>query len=329
MGLHRVGQTLVLDGNLGEVLVPTNKVPVPGAPPPAQATTNPPRQHGGGGTSSRSRSSTTSDAAMVRDDDGMGGTRVGRSAKESRWVMVGKGGKPQRHAGGGWQEDEDEEKTGTTTSTGESGRGRACASETRRGGGAMQQKQCNGAGRGWENNTRRSGSDSKSADGEGEWALHQGSWPALGSSSEAAAPGDGIMSIVPSRPRGGSFGRTRPPEPAGFWRAFQWELAGMRLMLGSSLQVMLMRCVCRTQRWRLGACLLLKFDLNLVPCRPPGRRIYCGCKQLGTWKMVFVHPKARSVLDMTPTYRAPCRLALVGDCDNGKSAGWLASASPR
>lgn len=241
----------MLDGNLGEVLVPS-KAPVSGAPPPAPATSNPPRQHRGGDSDSRTGASTTSNAAVVRDDDGMGGT-VASGVEESRWVMVGKGGKPQRHAGR-WQEDDNEMKTGTDcpqkkpTSTWD-GRRHGCASETRRGG-TIQQKPRSSAGKGWENNTRHSGGSSLSADGEGEWTIHQGSWPALGSSSEAAATGDGIMSLVPSRPRGGSFGGTRPPEPAGFWRAFQWELAGMRLVLGSSLQVMM----------RDDACLLSEFD---------------------------------------------------------------------
>ena len=58
-------------------------------------------------------------------------------------------------------------------------------------------------------------------------------------------PGGGILSIVPIRSRTDSFG-VRPPEPAGFWRAVQWELGGMHLMLGSSLPVRTM--------WRVAMC---------------------------------------------------------------------------
>lgn len=259
MGLHRVGKTLVLDGNLGEVLVPT-KAPVPGAPPPTPPPNSAHHAAAGSnnGTHSGRRASTTSNAGVMRDgnddDDGVTKT-VGSGAEESRWVMIGKGGKPQRSPGA-WGEDREEEHNDDGGDEGDasaSGGGRrglgGYSSETRRSGTIHEQQQkqkqqhkSSRGGGGWEySNSGRSNSSRQSSTdgGNGEWDVHQGNWPALGSSSETAAAtsGDGILSIVPSRPRGGSFGGTRPPEPAGFWRAFQWELAGMRLMLGSSLQV--------------------------------------------------------------------------------------------
>lgn len=150
-------------------------------------------------------------------------------------MMVGKGGKPQRfdEAGQDWQE---------------TGRGHDAQGTTGRKR-VMQPRQV-GASRGWESIRGRRTDDScrQSAANAEDWSLHEGSWPALGCSGSVSSEagvgmpgtsedGNGIVSIVPSRPRGSSFGGARPPEPAGFWRAFQWELAGMRLMLGSSLQV--------------------------------------------------------------------------------------------
>lgn len=207
VGLHRVGQTLVLDGNLGEVLVPV-KAPVPAPSPNAASGPTPSRNHSDDRTSHRD---TPNPAAMVGED--CNDDKVG--ADEGRWVMVGRGGKPQRDEN--WVEEEaeaSEESNATMAAARHSSR------ETR--------------GSSWENmgGWRQQG-------GDGDWSIHQGSWPALGTTSTStsgAFGNSGLQSIVPSRPRGALFGG-HPPEPPEFWRAFLWELAGMRLMLGSSLQV--------------------------------------------------------------------------------------------
>ncbi|CAN0521499.1 unnamed protein product, partial [Ectocarpus sp. 12 AP-2014] len=304
VGLHRVGQTLVLDGNLDQVLAPAaaaaaaaaaataDKAPVsaPPAPPPASSASNP---IGGGIGSSSSNNNNNND------------TVVGGGEKEGRWVMVGRGGKPRQPEGSGgeqgWRRYGHEEGGGhsagdSTAPSGapegerwanragaSAGRGQRSSSPAA----AAVQARTN-AGKGWESESRvrgrRGGGTSTGAGGrsregltpssssagressttaggqeEQEWSVtDQGNWPALGapdaaataasSSGEDAAlvvPGDpgsgrggggGILSLVPSRPRAQSFG-VRPPEPVGFWRSFEWELAGMHLVLGSSLPV--------------------------------------------------------------------------------------------
>lgn len=235
VGLHRVGQTLVLDGNLDDVLAPAAaaaaaKSPVPAPPPPSSSPASKPS--GAAGASSSN-------------------TVVGGGEKEGRWVMVGRGGKPQLR-----EDTEDEEgkrwgigndeydgytdsrnsvpPPGSSASTGRGGRQKLGSASS-----------ASDAG---------SAAGAQPARGEREWSVNQGSWPALGAPDASAAAtassgggdaalltptmtdGSGILSIVPSRPRSQSFG-VRPPEPAGFWRSFQWELAGMHLMLGSSLPV--------------------------------------------------------------------------------------------
>lgn len=196
VGLHRVGQTLVLDGNLGEVLV---SVKSPAQPAPAGPASRSPSDHGRGGNRRDGSSSSRSNRKNRVD-------KVG-AEQDGRWVMVGRGGKPQR--GDEWEQTDAE--GGVTVSGDQESRGV-------------------GGTRGWAN-----GAGSGEVTTEEEWSLYQGNWPRLGSSSSDAQVA-GALSIIPTRPRGGSFG-SRPTEPAGFWRAVQWEVAGMRLMLGSSLQV--------------------------------------------------------------------------------------------
>lgn len=185
----------MLDGNLGEVLVPAT-APAPAAASAGSPTTSPSDDDG------RGRTSTTPVGSRKDRVEKVG------AEQEGRWVMVGRGGKPQRNEE--WEEEDSEGNL--TMQRCDRNQGRAMSTEA------------------WEHSRaqRQSGAD-------GGWSVHQGNWPALGSSSSDVSSG-GVLSIVPSRPRGGPFGR-RPPEPAGFWRSFQWELAGMRLMLGSSLQV--------------------------------------------------------------------------------------------
>eukprot|EP00752_Nemacystus_decipiens_P010351 g9221.t1 len=236
VGLHRVGQTLVLDGNLDDVLAPAAaaaaaKPPVP-APSPSPSSSPASKRTGGSGASSSN-------------------TVVGGGDKEGRWVMVGRGGKPQPREdaedeeGQRWSMGSDDDgyldshnsvvAPGGSAGTGRRGRQRLAPASSSADAGAAA-------------------AGSQPAIGEREWLVNQGSWPALGapdasvaatasSSGDDAAllapsvpDGSGILSIVPSRPRSQSFG-VRPPEPAGFWRAFHWELAGMHLMLGSSLPV--------------------------------------------------------------------------------------------
>lgn len=244
VGLHRVGQTLVLDGSLDDVLAPAAAAAaaqptVPAPPPPSSSPTSKPT--GGAGSSKSSSSSNTV---------------VGGGEKEGRWVMVGRGGKPQQREdaedkeGQGWGKGNDEYHgysdsrnsvmpTGSSAGTGRRGRRNLTSSRSS----SASSSAAAGAAAG-----------SQPALEEREWSVNQGSWPALGaadanvaastsSSGDDAAllapripDGSGILSIVPSRPRSQSFG-VRPPEPAGFWRSFQWEMAGMHLMLGSSLPV--------------------------------------------------------------------------------------------
>lgn len=227
VGLHRVGQTLVLDGNLDDVLAPAAaaaaaKPPVPAPPPPSSSPASKPT----GGARSSSN------------------TVVGGGEKEGRWVLVGRGGKPQQR-----QDAEDEERqawdVGNDEYDGYSDARSSAIPPGIRAGTARGETDSTDAG---------TAAGSLQALGKREWSVNQGSWPALGapedntaatasSSGDDAAllaptipDGSGILSIVPSRPRSQSFG-VRPPEPAGFWRSFQWELAGMHLMLGSSLPV--------------------------------------------------------------------------------------------
>lgn len=241
VGLHRVGQTLVLDGNLDDVLAPSAaaaaaKPPVPAPPPPPPPSSSPAsRATGRAGASSTSSN-----------------TVVGGGEKEGRWVMVGRGGKPQQREDG-----EHEETQEWSMSSDEYGGYPDSRSSVMPPGSSV------GTGRGARQKLAPAPSSadagataagSQPSLGEREWSVNQGSWPALGapdtsvaatasSSGDDAAllapsvpDGSGILSIVPSRPRSQSFG-VRPPEPAGFWRSFQWELAGMHLMLGSSLPV--------------------------------------------------------------------------------------------
>eukprot|EP00903_Cladosiphon_okamuranus_P008405 g8081.t1 len=229
VGLHRVGQTLVLDGNLDDVLAPaaaaaTAKPPVPAPPPP-----------------SSSRASKANGGARASGSN----TVVGGGEKEGRWVMVGRGGKPQQR-----EDAEDEEGQPWGVGNDEYDR----YSDSRSSVMPPGNRADSGQGRRQKLPSASLDTASQQALGEREWSVNQGSWPALGApvanttataspSGENAAllaptipDGSGILSIVPSRPRSQSFG-VRPPEPAGFWRSFQWELAGMHLMLGSSLPV--------------------------------------------------------------------------------------------
>lgn len=283
VGLHRVGKTLVLDGNLDEVLAPAAaaaaaaaaKAPAPAPPPPPSS-----------GDSSTPNSSGNGDGSMI-----------GGGEKEGRWVMVGKGGKPQQRVnsegevGQEWRNDS-EERSGyfnTRNSMAPSGVPRdeqwieGAGDAGRRGETTTAAATTTAlptrsrSSRGWEDRSSSSGryrgdsgpgtgrrrqqfascsaaGESEPAIGRGEWPVtNQTSWPALGAPDAAAAAasssgddaallapsnpdGGGILSIVPSRPRAQSFG-VQPPEPAGFRRSFEWELAGMHLMLGSSLPV--------------------------------------------------------------------------------------------
>lgn len=244
MGLHRVGQTLVLDGNLGEVLAPsatTAQNAVPAAPPPSRSSssTSCSGVDGRGGTAHGQRSRSP---GRCRESDH---TVVGGGHKEGRWVMVGRGGKPQRD-GQAWEHDEEAEAEGDARDRDSKGGAvvAATAAAARDGavreGGGTAAIRARRKSRGWEDVSGGRRQVAVNSGAGGDWSVTQGSWPTLGASGAAvvddALPGNGILSIVPSRPRGESFG-TRPPEPAGFWRAFQWEMGGMRLMLGSSLQV--------------------------------------------------------------------------------------------
>lgn len=263
VGLHRVGQTLVLDGNLKEILTPTataeaHRVPEPPQHDPRRSGSGPAAAPGGGVSGTASSASAQKSVAPLsrRADDKVSTTMIGGGQEEGRWVIVGRGGKHQRL---GTEEDEWEQEgkedgsrggeaaTVTTTT--------AVASEEEsiggEGGGEKRGKlRAKKKGRGWEENASSdSGRERQIATasvGQGlsarGWSVNQETWPAVGApafpENGEAPTGDGILSIVPSRPHGETFG-ARPPEPAGFWRAFQWELAGMRLMLGSSLQVLL------------------------------------------------------------------------------------------
>lgn len=281
VGLHRVGETLVLDGNLDEVLAPAAaaaaaaKAPTPAPPPPpssgASSTANPT----GGGRGSN------------------GNTMIGGGGKEGRWVMVGKGGKPQQRVNGEGEGGQEWRNSGeghsgcfntrkSMTPSGvprdeqwmegagdgaQGGRGERTLPHGRsssRGGedGSSGGRPCKGrVGPGTGRRRQEFAPSSYFAAGELEPATGQDqwsvtnltSWPALGAPDAAAAAasssgddaallapsnpdGGGILSIVPSRPRAQSFG-VQPPEPAGFRRSFEWELAGMHLVLGSSLPV--------------------------------------------------------------------------------------------
>lgn len=259
VGLHRVGQTLVLDGNLDEVLTPTAtaKAPVP-APPP-----NSRERHGGGGdrgvgSSARAPGQSQSSPPSTRGgglSDVGGSCDNGGCQTEGRWVMVGRGGKPQRDgAEDAWGEERESHDADTAHSSvskrmaGPRSGSTSGRTTTRSGAksspdmGAMKERKDS---RGWEiasSGQRDSGrQDVEAGNRAGAWSLmDRGGWPTVGASASAdddtGPSSDGILSIVPSQPRGSSYG-TPPPEPAGFWRAFQWELAGMRLMLGSNLQV--------------------------------------------------------------------------------------------
>ena len=294
VGLHRVGQTLVLDGNLDDVLAPAAaaaaaaKASMPASPPPSSSasTSNPPGRAG-------SRSSSSSSG-------GDGSTVVGGGDEEGRWVMVGKGGRPQardhdegegeegREQGGNGEEGYREYPNARLDSAtppglprggngvhGGGGGGGGGTAETAAGAMRMRGKnrrgwedgrgggQRSGAGAGLQRGRQQfvsaataAASSEPSVLEAGEWSVNQGSWPALGApdatdaiAAAAGSSGDdvallaprnpdgsGILSVVPSRPRAQSFG-VRPPEPVGFWRSFRWELAGMHLMLGSSLPV--------------------------------------------------------------------------------------------
>lgn len=193
-----MGQTLVLDGNLGEVFgTAAAAANAQGSAPPTSPSHHSPSKGGGNSETDCARREATSaqspaDTSPIIEDE------------EGRWVMVGRGGKPLRDA------DDDQDAPHPT------GTGMATAA-------AVVAGDAGGA-------------------GVGGWSVHQSSWPALGAAVEnlgtdkPISSGTGILSIVPSRPRANYFGG-RPPEPTGFWRAFQWELGGMRLMLGSNLQV--------------------------------------------------------------------------------------------
>lgn len=192
-----MGQTLVLDGNLGEVFgTAAAAANAQGSAPPTSPSRHSPSKGGGNPETDCARGGATSAQSPADTSPFIGD-------EEGRWVMVGRGGKPLRDA------DDDQDAphlTGTATAA------------------AVVAGDAGGA-------------------GGGGWSVHQSSWPALGAAVEnlgtdkPVSSGTGILSIVPSRPRANYFGG-RPPEPAGFWRAFQWELGGMRLMLGSSLQVL-------------------------------------------------------------------------------------------
>lgn len=193
-----MGQTLVLDGNLGEVFgTAAAAANAQGSVPPTSSSRRSPSKGGGNAETDCARGATTS-AESAADASPI----IGDGDKEGRWVMVGRGGKPRRDADDG---------QGVPHPTGTATAAAVVAGDV---GGAAG----------------------------GGWSVHQSNWPALGAAVEnmgtdkPVSSGTGILSIVPSRPRANYFGG-RPPEPVGFWRAFQWELGGMRLMLGSSLQV--------------------------------------------------------------------------------------------
>lgn len=206
VGLHRVGQTLVLDGNLGEVLV-SAKPPAPATPSGSRAGACP-TPHGNGSAGG---------ASAPRAGRDVGIEKVG-AEQEGRWVMVGRGGKPRR--GDEWERAEEEAEV------------------------ALRDER--------HGRRRRGRGSGEATDADGDWSVYQANWPRLGSSGEDAL-GSGELAIIPTRPRGGSFGG-RPPEPVGFWRAFQWEVAGMRLVLGSSLQVRFRRVI---RVWSLTCALTL------------------------------------------------------------------------
>ncbi|CAM9270579.1 unnamed protein product [Discosporangium mesarthrocarpum] len=206
IGLHRVGQTLVLDGNLEEVLKPN-----PPSRPPASAAPSGPSARADQGSRSDSRPQSQGKTPLSPEHDKdrdrrkmehKGGERGQRPENEGDgWVMVGRGGKPQRGVGVGVR---------VGMGVGESAADERGDEEEEpslgaRGGG--------GGSVGWPS--------SKGRDGK--------VWPSV------AGAGEGIVSIVPGR-FGGMFG-ARPPTPENFWRSFQWELGGMRMILGSNLPV--------------------------------------------------------------------------------------------
>ena len=287
MGLHRVGQTLVLDGNLGEVLAPTAEAaqaPVPAPPPPSRggASTSSPGCGGGAATTNGLRSSPPG-----RSGIGSSNTVVGGGDKEGRWVMVGRGGKPQRDEEG-WEHEEEGGGAGARGADGgastafardhegagggKRGRGRG------EGGGGREgdARRSTGKGRGWEDTGGVGGREQApvNAGARTGWSVKQGSWPTLGAPASDAVddehPGGGILSIVPSRSRVDSFG-VRPPEPVGFWRAVQWELGGMHLMLGSSLPV---RTLCGVTAlncffWQISSCVVFRLHSATAVCPRP------------------------------------------------------------
>ena len=281
MGLHRVGETLVLDGNLGEVLAPTadaTKASAPAPPPPSRGGVAPTANPGGGAATINMQGS----APPGRSSSMSSNTVVGGGEKEGRWVMVGRGGKPQRDEKGWEHEAEgarvaDSGVAAAAFARDQEGTGKA-------GGGGAERS--NGKGRGWEDTGGVGGREQQAQTNVGAgagWSIQQGSWPTLGASASdmvgSAHPGGGILSIVPSRSRVDSFG-VRPPEPAGFWRAVQWELGGMHLMLGSSLPVRTYPVACGDmflcssgmdlQCFRgLAACLCLRC-LAPIPPQPSG-----------------------------------------------------------
>ncbi|CAM9836946.1 unnamed protein product [Choristocarpus tenellus] len=188
VGLHRVGQTLVLDGNLGEVLTLN---PPSQSPSPSSAAHT---AHGGTGSSHGSGGPGTGPLRRVEEVEAVGVNRNRQNSSGTGWVLIGRGGKPQR------------EGDGRSAVSAEESEDTADRSD-------MLQGEL-GAGGG---------------DGVGLY-VDDADWP------PPAGHGEGILSVVRDGRFRGTFG-ARPPAPEGFWRSFQWELGGMRMILGSNLQV--------------------------------------------------------------------------------------------
>ncbi|CAM9893159.1 unnamed protein product, partial [Scytosiphon promiscuus] len=236
VGLHRVGQTLVLDGNLDEVLAPAAAAAAAAAAATASPPSSPPP--------TPSPEAPSASAPAVGRGSGSGGssnsTVVGGGDEEGRWIMVGRGGKPQQRTGSQGHDGGQEWARGAGEDDEDGDLGlRNTAHAPPRPALATRDK----GRRGWEVDTRGSSGSGEStsgveterrgrlvssvaspalssspggpppamARGGGEWSAtsQAASWPALGASATAAAAaaaaaagssGDDAALVAPSDP---------------------------------------------------------------------------------------------------------------------------------